>query len=81
MIKGKFYEAYVVYSEEQAQAYFYKITAKWGAPVIVQQFVRGQEYEGAKDALWWAAMTYVVAALSSLVILIYLLLSLAGNRD
>jgi Zn-dependent membrane protease YugP len=45
------------------------------------QFVRGQEYDGAKDALWWAAMTYVVAALSSLVILIYLLLSLAGNRD
>lgn len=44
MIKGKFYEAYVVYSEEQAQAYFYKITAKWGAPVIVQQFVRGQEF-------------------------------------
>ncbi|MCB0639420.1 MAG: zinc metallopeptidase [Lewinella sp.] len=45
------------------------------------QFAQGQEYEGAKDALWWAAMTYVVAALSSLVVLIYLLLSLAGNRD
>ena len=44
MVKGKFYEAYVAYSEEQALAYFYKITAKWGAPVIVQQFVRGQEF-------------------------------------
>jgi len=34
----------------------------------------GPEYAGAKDALWWAAMTYVSAALSSLVMLIYLIL-------
>ncbi len=33
----------------------------------------GREYDGAKDALWWAAMTYVAAALSSLIILLYLL--------
>ncbi len=32
------------------------------------------EYDGAKDALKWAGMTYVVAALSSLVMLIYLIL-------
>ncbi len=38
-----------------------------------------EEHEGAKDALWWAAMTYVSAALSSLVILLYLLLSFASN--
>ena len=42
-------------------------------------FTRGREHEGAKDALWWAAMTYVVAALSSLVILLYLMMSLAGR--
>lgn len=35
---------------------------------------RGQEYDGAKDALWWAAMTYVAAALSSLVMVVYLIL-------
>ncbi|MCB0584190.1 MAG: zinc metallopeptidase [Phaeodactylibacter sp.] len=35
---------------------------------------RGAEYEGAKDALWWAAMTYVVAALSALVMVLYLIL-------
>jgi Zn-dependent membrane protease YugP len=35
---------------------------------------QGAEYEGAKDALWWAAMTYVAAALNALVILLYLLL-------
>jgi len=38
----------------------------------------GAEQEGAKDALWWAAMTYVSAALSSLVILVYLLFRYAG---
>lgn len=43
MVKGKFYEAYKAYSYEQAQAYFYKISAKWGTPIILQQFVQGQE--------------------------------------
>ena len=42
---------------------------------------RGQEYEGAKDALKWAAMTYVSAALSSLVMLLYLVLRYMGSRD
>ena len=40
---------------------------------------RGAEYDGAKDALWWAAMTYVAAALSALVTLLYLLMRL--NND
>jgi Zn-dependent membrane protease YugP len=39
---------------------------------------KGREYEGAKDALWWAAMTYVAAALSALVMLLYLVLRYAG---
>ncbi len=39
---------------------------------------RGQEYDGAKDALWWAAMTYVTAALSALVMVLYLILQYAG---
>lgn len=38
------------------------------------------EQAGAKDALKWAAMTYVSAALSSLVILVYLILAYAGRR-
>lgn len=38
-----------------------------------------QEHEQAKDALWWAAMTYVVAALSSLAALLYYA-SLLNNR-
>jgi len=39
---------------------------------------RGEEYNGAKDALWWAAMTYVVAAISALVMVVYLLLRYVG---
>ena len=40
-----------------------------------------QEQYMAKDALKWAAMTYVVAALGSLVTLIYFVLSFLGSRD
>lgn len=40
---------------------------------------QGTEYDGAKDALWWAAMTYVTAALTSLVMLVYLLLTYLGR--
>ncbi len=39
----------------------------------------GTEYDGAKDALWWAAMTYVVAALSALVMFLYFLLQFLGR--
>ncbi|MDT3404402.1 zinc metallopeptidase [Mucilaginibacter terrae] len=40
-----------------------------------------QEHAEAKDALWWAAMTYVVAALSSLATLLYYLQLLNSRRD
>ena len=41
------------------------------------------EHTQAKDALWWAAMTYVVAALGSVAQLLYLALMLfgGGRRD
>jgi Zn-dependent membrane protease YugP len=39
------------------------------------------QYDKAKDALHWAARTYLVAALSSLSMLIYFLLQYLGNRD
>jgi Zn-dependent membrane protease YugP len=40
------------------------------------------EYPKAKDALKWAAMTYVVAALASIATLVqYVLIFLGGNRD
>lgn len=40
-----------------------------------------EEQSGAKDALWWAAMTYVVAALASLATLLYYASFLFGGRD
>lgn len=44
--------------------------------------VTGQgTYPQAKDALKWAAYTYVVAALSSLAMLLYYLFLLLGRRD
>ena len=43
--------------------------------------VTSREHEMAKDALWWAAMTYVVAALGSLATLLYYASLLMGRRD
>ncbi len=40
-----------------------------------------EEYDGAKDALNWAAMTYVVAALAALSQLIFWVLMLVARRD
>lgn len=40
-----------------------------------------EEHDGAKDALKWAAMTYVIAALSALVTLLYYASILLGRRD
>jgi len=44
LIKGKFYDAYVAYDVDQARDSFNKISAKWGLPIIVQEFVKGDEY-------------------------------------
>lgn len=43
VVKGKYYEAVVAYTLEQAQKAFYKISSKWGFPIIVQQFISGTE--------------------------------------
>ena len=44
------------------------------------QTLQGEEYKGAKDALTWAALTYVVAALASVAQLVYLVMMYAGRR-
>jgi carbamoyl-phosphate synthase large subunit len=43
LVKGKFYDAYVAHSPEQALIYFRRISSKWGLPIIIQQFVQGTE--------------------------------------
>ncbi len=41
-----------------------------------------QEFTQAKDALWWAAMTYVVAALSAIATLMYyIMIYMSGRRN
>jgi len=40
-----------------------------------------EEHDQAKNALWWAAMTYVVAALSALATLLYYASFLFNRRD
>ena len=44
IVKGKFYEASVAYSIDQVKSYFNKISAKWGLPIIIQEFILGTEY-------------------------------------
>ena len=43
--------------------------------------ITAQEHEGAKDALKWAAATYVVAALASIATLVQYILIYLGRRD
>jgi len=43
VVKGKFYDAYIAYSPENAVAYFNKVAAKWGLPIIIQKFIQGTE--------------------------------------
>lgn len=44
LVKGKFYDASVAYSIEQVRNYFNKISAKWGLPIIIQEFIHGMEF-------------------------------------
>ncbi|MCC5937374.1 MAG: zinc metallopeptidase [Lunatimonas sp.] len=49
--------------------------------VKTRNIVTPQEYGMSKDALKWAAMTYVVAAMASLATLAYYAFIFFGNRD
>lgn len=43
VVKGKFYDAKVAYTADQAMQHFNKINAEWGLPVLVQEYVHGSE--------------------------------------
>lgn len=49
--------------------------------IQTRNIVTRPEYDMSKDALHWAAMTYVVAALASLATLAYYIFVFFGNRD
>jgi len=44
VIKGIFYEAHIVNNLEEAKIAFNKIRMKWGFPVIIQEFLKGDEF-------------------------------------
>lgn len=44
LVKGKYYDAYIAQTPQQAATFFHKISSKWGLPIIIQQFIKGNEY-------------------------------------
>jgi carbamoyl-phosphate synthase large subunit len=51
VVKGKFYDAKIAYTSDQAVQHFHKIAAQWGLPVLIQEYLRGSEVNvcGAGD--------------------------------
>ena len=49
--------------------------------IQTSRIATSQEHAQSKDALWWAAMTYVVAALSALATLMYYIMIYLGRRE
>lgn len=45
VVKGQFYGAEVAYSPMEVQGHFQRLRSKWGIPVIVQEFIAGEEYD------------------------------------
>lgn len=43
VVKGKFYEAFIVQNLNDAYKAFHMLQAKWGLPIIVQKFIKGTE--------------------------------------
>jgi len=44
VVKGIFYEAYIVNNFDELQHAFNKLSAKWGYPIIVQEYLKGDEF-------------------------------------
>lgn len=44
VVKGKYYDANIAHTPDQAHEYFNKLSSKWGLPIIIQQFVKGTEF-------------------------------------
>lgn len=43
VVKGKFYDAYIANNRDQVANYYTKLSAKWGLPVIIQEYITGTE--------------------------------------
>jgi len=47
MVKGLFYDARMAYTLEEVRHHVHKIASMWGYPVLIQQFIEGEEYNAA----------------------------------
>ncbi|MCF8355968.1 MAG: ATP-grasp domain-containing protein [Melioribacteraceae bacterium] len=47
VVKGIFYDAYIVNNFDEAVTYYNKLSAKWGVPIIIQEYIKGDEYNVA----------------------------------
>jgi len=45
VVKGPFYEAEITHGAAEAHAAFGKLAARWGLPLLAQQFVKGEEFD------------------------------------
>lgn len=45
MVKGQFYDAFRAHSPLEVEAHFHRLRAKWGGPIIIQEFVCGEEFD------------------------------------
>ena len=44
VVKGIFYDAQIVHNPIEASKAFNRIAAQWGLPVLIQRFIKGEEY-------------------------------------
>ncbi|MEO0132569.1 MAG: ATP-grasp domain-containing protein [candidate division WOR-3 bacterium] len=44
VVKGRFYEAYIANNFDELIKYFNLVSWKWGTPVLIQEYLAGEEY-------------------------------------
>jgi len=44
VVKGIFYEAYISHNEEELEGHYRKLVNKWGFPIILQEYIKGDEF-------------------------------------
>ncbi|MCB1144065.1 MAG: ATP-grasp domain-containing protein [Leptospiraceae bacterium] len=59
-VKGIYYEAYLARTLQEAIGYFYYLAGKWGIPIILQQFIPGEELNAAIFASEGKLISHVV---------------------
>lgn len=61
VLKGILCDSYLVHSKEEAKVYFDRIAKIWDPPVIVQEFIPGEEYSVVALANWDSEVIGAVA--------------------